>query len=49
MKIFKRGQVAMLALAFMVMIAGYINYRYDPEREEGLGNTVKVDSKDVYF
>lgn len=44
MKILKRNQMLMLSLACMVMIAGYINYRYDPKREENLGNTVKVDS-----
>ncbi|MBR2137717.1 MAG: SpoIIIAH-like family protein [Clostridia bacterium] len=44
MKLLKRNQMLMLSLAFMVMIAGYINYRYDPKREENLGSTVKVDS-----
>ena len=48
MKIIKRNQLAMLSIAFMIMIAGYINYKYDPEREENLGQTVKVDSNEVY-
>ena len=49
MKIIKRGQLAMLSIAFMIMIAGYINYKYDPEREEELGQTVKVDGSQVYL
>ena len=49
MKIIKRGQLAMLSISFMIMIAGYINYRYDPKREENLGQTMKVDSGEVYL
>ena len=49
MKIIKRGQLAMLSISFMIMIAGYINYKYDPQREENLGQTVKVDSNEVYL
>jgi len=49
MKIIKRGQLAMLSIAFMIMIAGYINYKYDPAREEQLGQTVKVDGSQVYL
>lgn len=49
MKIIKRGQLAMLSISFMIMIAGYINYKYDPKREENLGQTVRVDSSDVYL
>lgn len=49
MKIIKRGQLAMLSIAFMIMIAGYINYKYNPEREEQLGQTVKVDGSQVYL
>lgn len=49
MKIIKRGQLAMLSIAFMIMIAGYINYKYNPEREEQLGQTVKVDGNKVYL
>lgn len=49
MRIIKRGQLAMLSITFMVMIAGYINYKYDPKREENLGQTVKVDSDEVYL
>lgn len=49
MKVIKRGQLAMLSISFMIMIAGYINYKYDPKREENLGQTVKVDSDQVYL
>jgi len=49
MKIIKRGQLAMLSISFMIMIAGYINYKYDPKREENLGQTVRVDSNEVYL
>ena len=33
----------------MVMIAGYVNYRYNPEREENLGKSVYVSSKDGFM
>ena len=49
MKIIKRGQLAMLSISFMIMIAGYINYKYDPKREENLGQTMKVNSDEVYL
>lgn len=49
MKLIKRGQLAMLSICFMIMIAGYINYKYDPKREENLGQTMKVDSDQVYL
>lgn len=49
MKVIKRGQLAMLSISFMIMIAGYINYKYDPKREENLGQTMRVDSDQVYF
>lgn len=48
MKVIKRGQLAMLSISFMIMIAGYINYKYDPKREENLGQTMKVDSNEVH-
>ena len=49
MKVIKRGQLAMLSISFMIMIAGYINYKYDPKREENLGQTMKVNSDEVYL
>lgn len=33
----------------MVMIAGYVNYKYNPEREENLGQSVYVNSKDGFM
>ena len=39
----------MLSISFMIMIAGYINYKYDPKREENLGQTMKVNSDDIYL
>lgn len=33
----------------MVMVAGYINYKYNPEREENLGKSVYVNSKDGFI
>lgn len=49
MKIIKRSQLAMLSVSLMIMIAGYINYKYDPEREKNLGQTMRVNSGDVYL
>lgn len=49
MKIVKKSQVALLSLSLMVMIAGYINYKYDPEREKSLGKTVHVNGSDVFL
>lgn len=49
MKVIKRGQLAILSLTLMVMIAGYINYKYDGKREENLGKTVRVNSDETYL
>lgn len=49
MKIIKRSQLAVFSLSFMIMIAGYINYKYDPEREKDLGQTVHVSGSDVFL
>ncbi len=40
----KRISMAVLSFCFMVTIAGYINYKYNPEREKDLGQTVYVNS-----
>lgn len=48
MKIIKRGNIAILSLTLMVMIAGYINYRYNPEREQDLGQTILVNNDTSY-
>lgn len=49
MKIIRRSQVAVLSLTFMIMIAGYINYKYDENREKDLGKSVYVSSSDIYL
>ena len=49
MKIFKKSQIAIISLSLMVMIAGYVNYKYNPEREENLGQSVYVNSKDGFM
>lgn len=49
MKVIKRGNLAILSLSFMLIIAGYINYKYDPKREENLGKTVLVDSTENQY
>ncbi len=48
MKILKRSQIAMLSITLMIAVAGYINYKYNPEREENLGQTVYVNGKDSF-
>lgn len=45
----KRGKIALLSLTLMLLIAGYINYRYNPEREKNLGKTIYVNGKDSYM
>lgn len=49
MKLIRRSQIAVISLAIMVMIAGYINYKYSPDREENMGQTVFVNSKDGFM
>ena len=46
---FKRILMACVSFAFMVSIAGYINYKYNPEREKNLGKTIYVNGKDSYM
>ena len=40
----KRISIAGISFCFMISIAGYINYKYNPEREKDLGQTVYVNS-----
>lgn len=47
MKIVDRGKLAMLSITLMIIVAGYVNYKYNPEREKTLGQTVLVNSQDV--
>ena len=49
LKIMKKSQIAIISLSLMVMIAGYVNYKYNPEREENLGQSVFVSSKDGFM
>lgn len=48
MKFFKRGGIAIFSLAIMLLVAGYVNYKYDPKREENLGKTIYVNGKDSF-
>ncbi len=48
MQILKRGKIAVISLVLMLVVAGYINYKYDPLREENLGKTVYVNGKDSF-
>lgn len=48
MKIIKNGKIAALSLVMMLVVAGYINYKYDPKREKDLGKTVYVNAKDNF-
>ncbi len=41
---YKKILVACVSFCFMISIAGYINYKYNPEREKDLGQTVYVSS-----
>lgn len=48
MKIVKRSKLALLSMGLMLLVAGYINYKYNPEREKNLGQTVYVNGKDSF-
>lgn len=48
MKVIKKGQIAVLSLALMTGVALYINYKYDPNREKNLGQTMYVNGKDSF-
>ena len=48
MKVIKRSTLAMLSITVMIAVAGYINYKYNPEREKNLGQTVYVNGKDSF-
>ena len=37
-----------MSLLFMLVVAGYINYKYNPEREKNLGQTIYVNGKDSF-
>lgn len=48
MTVIKRSSLAFVSVALMLTIVGYINYRYNPEREQNLGQTVYVNGKDSF-
>lgn len=48
MKIIKKSQIAVLSIILMAGVAGYINYKYNPEREKNLGQTMYVNGKDSF-
>lgn len=49
---YKKIVIVCTSFVFMLSIAGYINYRYNPDREKDLGQTVYVssnaDNVDIY-
>lgn len=48
MTVIKRSTLALFSVALMLMVAGYINYKYNPDREQNLGQTVYVNGKDSF-
>src|SRR5574344_2207893 len=48
MKVIKKGQIAVLSLALMTGVALYINYKYDPNTEKNLSQTIYVNGKDRF-
>lgn len=48
MTVLKRSQMALVSVGFMLLVAGYINYKYNPQREKNLGQTVYVNGKDSF-
>ncbi|MEG1705017.1 MAG: SpoIIIAH-like family protein [Clostridia bacterium] len=46
LNLFKKGKLAVISITLMLVVAGYINYEYNPEREKNLGQTVYVNGKD---
>ena len=48
MTVVKRSTLAFVSVALMLTVVGYINYRYNPDREQNLGQTVYVNGKDSF-
>lgn len=48
MTIVKRSSLAIISVLFMLSVVGYINYKYNPQREQNLGQTVYVNGKDSF-
>ena len=45
-KFLGKSKLSFLSILIMLVIAGYINYEYNPEREKDLGQTLYVNGKD---
>lgn len=43
----KKSKLSFLSITLMLVVAGYINYEYNPKREENLGQTIYVNGKDT--
>jgi hypothetical protein len=48
MKVVKKSTIALISVILMLSIVGYINYKYNPQREQNLGQTVYVNGKDSF-
>lgn len=48
MKFIKKNQISLMAVVAVLLVAGYVNYKYDPEREKQLGETIFVNAKEGY-
>lgn len=48
MTVIKRSTLAIMSVGLMITVAGYINYKYNPDREKNLGQTVYVNGKDSF-
>ena len=48
MTVVKRSTLAFASVALMLTVVGYINYKYNPDREQNLGQTVYVNGKDSF-
>lgn len=46
MNFLKKSKLAIVSITMMLVVAGYINYEYNPEREKNLGQTIYVNGKD---
>ncbi len=46
MNFLKKSRLAIISITMMLVVAGYINYEYNPEREKNLGQTIYVNGKD---
>lgn len=48
MTVVKRSTLALISVGLMISVAGFINYKYNPDREKNLGQTVYVNGKDNF-